>query len=157
MLDSVQRLAAGLRPSVLDDLGLTAAILWEVGELQARTGVNCECHLPETVGVLAAEQSTTIFRILQEALTNVARHSKADAVRIRLEVKDVSARLTISDNGAGIPEEAMSNPRSLGIVGMRERALALNGRLTIESRFGAGTSLVLDLPLDGAADTRTLA
>jgi PAS domain S-box-containing protein len=157
MLDSVQRLAAGLRPSVLDDLGLTAAILWEVGELQARTGVNCECHLPETVGVLTAEQSTTIFRILQEALTNVARHSKADAVRIRLEVQDVSARLTISDNGAGIPEEAMSNPRSLGIVGMRERALALNGRLTIESRFGAGTSLVLDLPLDGAADTRTLA
>ena len=155
MIDSVQRLAADLRPSLLDDLGLTAAILWEVGELQARTGVSCECHLPETVGVLTAEQSTTIFRVLQEALTNVARHSKADAIRIRLEVSEHSVRLTVSDNGSGIPEEAMGDPRSLGIVGMRERALALNGRLTLESRFGEGTRLLLDLPLDGPAEART--
>jgi PAS domain S-box-containing protein len=155
-IDSVQRLSADLRPSVLDDLDLTAAVLWQAGELQSRTGVRCECHVPEEVGALKAEQSTAIFRVLQEALTNVARHSKADTVRITLEVDGRVVRLTVADNGTGVSDDALDNPRSLGIVGMRERALALNGRLDIESRFGRGTRLTLELPLDGAQAARAV-
>jgi PAS domain S-box-containing protein len=154
LIETVQRLACDLRPSLLDDLDLTAAMLWEASELQTRTGISCECHVPETVAVLTAEQSTAIYRVLQEALTNVARHSKADTVRIRLEVDEDQARLTVADNGSGTPGDAMRDPRSLGIVGMRERALALNGRLAIESPPGGGTVLSLVLPLDGASRTQ---
>jgi len=153
-IESVQRLSADLRPSLLDDLGLSAAVVWQVGELQARTGIQCQYRVPPDVTALTAEQSTTIFRVLQEALTNVARHSKADTVWIELDVGDHSVRLTVADDGTGTPDEALDDPRSLGILGMRERALALNGRLNIESRFGKGTRLVLELPLEGAPAER---
>jgi PAS domain S-box-containing protein len=149
-IESVQRLAADLRPSLLDDLDLSAAILWEVGELQNRTGIRCECELPPAVESLSSEHSTTIFRVMQEALTNVARHAQADVVRVRLGIADGMVTLEVSDNGIGLPAEAMHQPNSLGLLGMRERALALHGRCEIASTPGEGTQLSLILPLTGA-------
>jgi signal transduction histidine kinase len=146
-IESVQRLAAGLRPSVLDDLDLTAAILWEVGELQKRTGIRCECELPSVLQGLSQEHTTTIFRVMQEALTNVVRHARADLVRVRLDIADGVVTLQVKDNGTGLPEEVLHDPKALGLLGMRERALALRGRCEIESMPGAGTRLLLRLPL----------
>ncbi len=146
-IESVQRLAADLRPSLLDDLDLTAAISWEVGEWQSRSGIACDCQLPDAPTALTSEQSTAIFRVMQEALTNVARHSGAKRVRIELEVTPERARLDVIDNGSGMPAKVLSDPGALGLVGMRERALALGGRVEIRSETGKGTQLSLLVPL----------
>jgi PAS domain S-box-containing protein len=147
MIVTLRKIASELRPRTLDDLGLTAALEWQAQEFEIRTKIRCRVSLPQEPFVLDAERSTAIFRIFQESLTNVARHARASHVEARLEREGNQLILEIRDNGRGFdPEEAKAR-KSLGLVGMQERALLLNGELKVESVPGAGTTMTLRIPL----------
>lgn len=143
---AMQRLASDLRPPVLDDLGLPAAIEWLLAGFTRRSGVDHELHLPETPLRCDADTSTALFRIVQEALTNVSRHSKATQVTVTLQEGLAGIRLSIVDNGRGMDERLVVAPSSLGLIGMRERTLMLGGRLVISSSPGSGTAVEVHLP-----------
>lgn len=145
-LDAVQRIATELRPAVLDELGLEAAIEWYVREFEQRTGIECSFRDELDERQTAPGSSTAIFRILQEALTNAARHSVATRVRIYLEADRDRLRLEIRDNGRGIPEDRIESSASLGLVGMRERARALGGDVEIRGAAGRGTTVAVTIP-----------
>jgi two-component system sensor histidine kinase UhpB len=149
-VESVQRIAADLRPSILDELGLSAAIDWLLESFSTRSKVAYELVLPSSPLDFSAEINTAIFRILQESLTNVSRHSRATAVEVTLTQNEDGIGLRISDNGKGIAAEVQAH-KSLGLVGMRERAIMLGGKLTIHSEAGAGTSVELSIPLPRTA------
>jgi signal transduction histidine kinase len=142
----VQRIVTELRPSVLDELGLEAAFEWYVEEFQQRTGIVCQLHLSLADTVLDADRSTAFFRILQEALTNVARHAGATAVEIRLAADAERIVLEVVDNGRGIPEDKIADRRSLGLLGMRERARSLGGKVIVRGTLGEGTIVEVTLP-----------
>src|SRR5437016_2271114 len=142
----IQRVAAELRPSVLDELGLRAAIEWEAREFATRTGIECRVELPEGQPAVDASRATAVFRIFQEALTNVARHAAATHVIVRLGMTPNALDLTVEDNGRGIREGALHDSRSLGLLGMRERAGNFHGNVTITGSPGAGTILTLTMP-----------
>jgi len=144
---TLRRIASELRPRTLDDLGLSAALEWQAGEFESRTGIHCRVTLPQKPLALDSERSTAIFRIFQESLTNVARHAQATRVEARLEVEAQHLTFQVHDNGRGFdPEEARVH-RSLGLVGMQERALLLNGNFEIAGVPGAGTTMTLRIPL----------
>jgi signal transduction histidine kinase len=143
---SVRRIATELRPGILDDLGLVAAIDWAAQEFEARTGAKCDLDLPGDDIVIDPERTTAIFRILQETLTNVTRHAEATRVDVRLGRENGNIVLEVRDNGRGIAEEQLSSSRSLGILGMRERALLLGGELTISGAAGKGTIVKVLIP-----------
>ena len=143
---AVRRIATELRPRVLDVLGLEAAIEWQAREFEARTGISCRLRLPPKPLALDAERSTALFRILQEALTNVIRHADASQVEIQLERLPEGCRLSIHDNGRGMSVEE-EGATSLGFFGMRERAQVMNGTLTVLSIPGEGTTVETCLPL----------
>jgi PAS domain S-box-containing protein len=145
-IQSVRRIATELRPGILDDLGLVAAVEWAAEEFQARTGTKCELSLPGVDIALDPERATALFRILQETLTNVARHTNAARVDVRLAQENGNLILEVHDNGQGIGEEHLSESRSLGILGMRERALLLGGELTISGAPGKGTTVRVRIP-----------
>jgi PAS domain S-box-containing protein len=146
MIGTLRKIASELRPRTLDDLGLNAALEWQTHEFESRTGIPCRLTLPPEPLALDSERSTAIFRIFQESLTNVVRHARATRVEARLEREADYVLFQVHDNGAGFdPEEAKSG-RSLGLVGMQERALLLNGHLKIEGIPGAGTTLTLRIP-----------
>ncbi|WP_293776177.1 PAS domain-containing protein [uncultured Oxalicibacterium sp.] len=144
-IESVQRIAADLRPPILDELGLPVAIEWLVDTFAERTGIVCELHLPPALSVCEREISTAIFRILQEALTNVSRHSRATHVVITVAAGAGELQVHIADNGCGIAA-GISRDNSLGLMGMRERALMLGGQLQIHSAPGEGTRIDVILP-----------
>jgi signal transduction histidine kinase len=144
---TVKNLATELRPRVLDTLGLAAAVEWQCQEFERRTGVACECRLPEAEVPLGAEQSTALFRILQESLTNVARHAAASKIFVELKTEGDSVSLVVRDNGRGATEAELSAPTSLGLLGMRERAALLGGDFTVEGTKGEGTLVIARLPL----------
>jgi PAS domain S-box-containing protein len=150
-IESVTRIGAELRPAVLDTLGLLAAIEWQADEFAARTGICCHLELPEKAPVVDDARSTALFRVVQEALTNVARHAEAHRVDIRLEHKDGELVMEIADDGKGLGDRKVTGPRSLGIAGMRERLGAQGGRLRIASRQPHGTVLEARVPLVQAA------
>jgi len=144
---TVRRISTGLRPEVLDDMGLVAAIAWQTTEFQKRTGVRCNSALlPETES-FDKDLSTTMFRIFQELLTNVARH--AQATRLDVELASVGDRLVLNvgDNGVGMAPEPVNGKASLGLLGMRERALRLGGSVDIRSVRGAGTRVAVSIPM----------
>jgi two-component system sensor histidine kinase UhpB len=143
----VRTLATELRPAVLDDLGLGPAIEWEIQQFAQRTGVGCEVDLPAPPPSLDAERATDVFRILQEALTNVARHARAASVRVRLWTGPKRLELEVRDDGRGIAAGEASDRRALGLLGMRERALRWGGDVTVRSRPEGGTCVRLTLPL----------
>jgi signal transduction histidine kinase len=147
MISSLRRIASELRPGTLDDLGLTAALEWQAQEFQSRTGIQCNVILPHEPLTLDPERSTAIFRIFQESLTNVARHAQATRVVARLEAKADALILEVRDNGKGFNAQEPRARRSLGLVGMQERALLLNGELNVEGVPGAGTTMTLRIPL----------
>jgi signal transduction histidine kinase len=147
MIQTVRRMFTDLRPAILDDLGLVAALDWQAQDFQVRTGIQCQFSSDEDRSVLDPELATTLFRICQEALNNVARHAKATRVIIRHEQQADGLLLTVEDNGKGITEREIADPKSLGLAGMRERALLLGGDLTIVGRPGAGTTLRVRMPL----------
>ena len=147
MIFTVRRIASELRPRTLDDLGLSAALEWQAQEFEARTGIHCHLSLPEGPLSLDAERSTAIFRIFQESLTNVARHAEATQVDARLEKHGDQLIFIIQDNGKGFDVEQAGTRRSLGLVGMRERALLLDGELKIDGGLGSGATMTLRIPL----------
>ncbi len=147
MIVILRRIASELRPRTLDDLGLSAALESHAQEFESRTGIRCSVTLPQEALHLDADRSTAIFRIFQESLTNVARHAHATRVEALLEIQNDRIIFQVIDNGSGFdPAEAKAR-RSLGLVGMQERALLLNGDLKIEGAPGAGTTLTLTIPL----------
>ena len=145
-IEKVQHVSRELRPSVLDDFGLVAAINWHTKEFKNRTGIKCELNVIEEVEI-AEDISTSLFRILQEALTNVVRHAKATRVSIKLIKKEDELILEIKDNGCGISKEQSLDSNSIGIIGMRERVNVLNGSLNIDGAPNKGTRLSVSVPL----------
>jgi PAS domain S-box-containing protein len=153
-IGTIRQIATELRPSILDDLGLLAALEWEGAELGRRTGINTRVRGPREPPALDDEHATAIFRIFQEALTNVARHSGAKTVRATLSKTEKDIVLEVIDDGSGFEPAALANPRSLGIVGMRERARILGGTLHLEGRPGAGARLWVTIPLGASPPTQ---
>jgi len=151
-LTAVRRIATSLRPSVLDQLGLVAAAEWQGQEFRARTGIDVEMAISTDGGAIPDDLGSSAFRILQESLTNVARHAKATRVSIRLEQTPVLLRLEVKDNGVGISTRCLeaTDTTSLGVIGMRERALACGGQLDICPNADGGTTVQLLVPLNGA-------
>jgi PAS domain S-box-containing protein len=147
LIVSLRRIASELRPSTLDDLGLNAALEWQAQEFESHTGVHCRVALPEEPLALDSERSTAIFRIFQESLTNVARHANATSVEARLEREGDQLIFQVRDNGKGFDAGEAKGRRSLGLVGMQERALLLNGEVKVEGVPGAGTTMTLRIPL----------
>jgi len=145
----VRTLATELRPAVLDDLGLLAAIEWEAQQFTRRTGIACVLELPATLPLLDGDRSTDLFRILQEALTNVVRHAAAHRVDVQVRVTPAELVLVVGDDGRGIEEAEASSPRSLGLLGMGERALLWNGTVQVRARPQGGTAVTVQLPLAG--------
>jgi two-component system sensor histidine kinase UhpB len=147
MVKQVRRIASDLRPGALDDLGLIAALEWQAREWQARTGIPCQFESSHEHIALPAEHSTALFRIFQEALTNVARHAKATRVSARLTAEDPQKiELIVTDNGQGLAEATSGRTGSFGLLGMRERAAVAGGTLSIDSQPGAGTTIAVVLP-----------
>lgn len=147
MIFTVRKIASELRPKTLDALGLTAALEAQAQEFEDRTGIRCIVVLPREPLALDSEHSTAIFRIFQESLTNVARHAQATRVNARLEIQENQLILVVQDNGRGFDEAQLGGRRSLGLVGMQERAFLLNGEFKIEGVPGSGTKVTLRIPL----------
>ncbi len=152
-ISCVQDIAADLRPGTLDSLGLAAAIRHEARRFQERTGVTCHVEVPESPLDLKEEVSTAMFRIFQEALANVARHSQATEVQINLRRQGEDLVLIVRDNGRGITTEDLDNPRSLGLLGMSERAALLNSGITFARAPEGGTVVTLRVP-ESTNDTK---
>lgn len=140
-------IASKLRPGLLDDLGLFAALEWQAREFTKHSEIPCELSLPPHNIDLDPDLSTTLFRIFQEALTNITRHAQATRVDTSLRLKDQTVILTVQDNGRGITESEANNPRSLGLLGLRERAAQWNGSLTLAGKPGEGTTVTVRIPL----------
>ena len=143
---SARRIITELRPAVLDELGLLTAIQWQALEFENRTGIRCRITRLQHEIDLDQSASTAVFRILQEALTNVARHAEASNVTISLQLVGENMVMEISDDGKGMEEQKKKDPTSTGILGIRERVIALNGDFEIKSGGGKGTTLTIAIP-----------
>ncbi|MHB8581242.1 MAG: PAS domain-containing sensor histidine kinase [Ignavibacteriaceae bacterium] len=146
MIQSVRDVSTQLRPLILDSLGLVTAIEWQAEEFQKKTGLTCVCFLPKEKVELNHDESTVLFRIFQECLTNIIRHAKATQVSIKLERKENHILLEVQDNGVGIPENVVTEINSLGLLGMKERALVFGGSVTIRGNPGKGTIVTVKIP-----------
>jgi PAS domain S-box-containing protein len=142
----IRKICTELRPGVLDDLGLSAAIEWQAREFQGRTGIACAVALDAGNLDVDAERSTALFRIFQEVLTNVARHARATRVEVRMDKIEEQIILEVRDNGRGIEESELAGVKSLGLLGMRERASLLGGQVAIRGRRGEGTRVTVSIP-----------
>ena len=143
----MRKLCTELRPGVLDDLGLTAAIEWQAREYQMRTGLECKVSLEIGELEVDPERSTALFRIFQEILTNVARHAQATRVDVRVKKSRTHLSMEVKDNGRGIRESEKAGTKSLGLLGMRERAIVLGGEVEIKGHPGKGTTVRVIMPL----------
>jgi PAS domain S-box-containing protein len=146
-IDQVKTISTELRPGVLDKFGLAAAIEWQCQEFERRTGVSYDCELPATPLMLIPDHAIAFFRILQEALTNVARHADAQHVKVTLGLEGVDVKLAVEDDGRGISNEEITAPGSLGLLGMRERMEMLGGQFTIAGQPGR-TELNAHVPFE---------
>ena len=147
IINSVRRIASGLRPEVLDEIGLAAAFEWQSREFQRRTGIRCLVAIdPEFVDP-DKQRSTALFRIFQELLTNVARHANATRVNVSLAEGGTSLALSVEDNGRGIRDNEIESPRSLGFLGLRERVLAFGGSIDVKGDEGKGTRVSVTIPI----------
>jgi signal transduction histidine kinase len=153
-IQSMRRISTELRPPILDAVGLVAAVEWAAGEFAARTGIKCKLDLPQDDVVIDEERATALFRIFQETLTNVARHANASEVSVRLADEDDNLTLEVRDNGTGVSEERLAAGTSLGILGMRERALLLGGEFIIAGTLGAGTTVRVRIPEFGPTPSK---
>jgi len=146
-IDLKRRVVEELRPTLLDTMGLVAALRWQIEETCARADIACRESFPETEPVFTRTGAITLFRVAQEALTNIIKHARAKEVDIALEFTALHAVLTITDDGAGSTPEALSRPKAHGVAGMRHRVHVLGGRLEIRTAPGAGTRLRVQVPL----------
>ena len=147
-VEQVQKISSKLRPGILDELGLIPAIEWQTQEFEKLTGVHCSLALPINEIELGSEKSTAVFRIFQEALTNVIRHASASLVSVNLHIEENLLILEVKDNGAGITNSQIRDSKSLGLIGMKERALILGGEVIIEGIPDKGTSVKVEIPLN---------
>ncbi|MCW8816510.1 MAG: PAS domain S-box protein [Ignavibacteriaceae bacterium] len=147
-VESVQKISSKLRPGILDELGLIAAIEWQTEEFEKLTNIKCSLVLPKDEVKLERDKTTAIFRIFQEALTNIARHSEATKVAVSLLNHQSNIYLEIQDNGRGITQEQIKDFKSLGIHGMVERAMVFGGQVSIEGFAGSGTIVKVEIPFD---------
>ena len=151
MLDTTvaatRRISADLRPLMLDDLGLLPAVEWLVQGFRSRTGVRCELQVARDGFELPEPYATAVFRIIQESLTNAARHANASLVEVTLGREDGCVLISVSDNGSGFATEDPRKPQSFGLMGLRERVYLLDGRVSIESQAGAGTHIDVRIPV----------
>jgi signal transduction histidine kinase len=146
---AVRAICSGLRPGVLDDLGLAAAIEWQASDFSSRNGVACEVSVPPVDLHLDGDRATATFRIFQECLTNVIRHAQATSVRVALSQEEENILLVVEDDGIGFIETGVSNSLgSLGLLGMKERAQFCGGDVQISSSPGNGTTVTVRIPLD---------
>jgi signal transduction histidine kinase len=146
-IQTVRRISTELRPGILDDLGLVAALEWQAAEFQKRTGIRCEVASELKQTMLNEELNTAFFRIFQEILTNVIRHAKATKVTVEIRRIRGQLMLTVEDNGRGISEGEISNTKSIGLLGMRERAALLGGKIFFSGVRGQGTTVTVRIPL----------
>ena len=146
-IQTVRAIATALRPSILDELGLAAALDWQTRDFEKRTGIRCEWSMPSDPIPIGPDQATAIFRIYQEILTNVVRHAQASNIRIHLGISPGWLVLEVCDNGRGIPDSTLANRNSLGLLGMRERAAQWGGDVSILGAGGMGTTVKVRLPL----------
>ena len=147
-IQTVRRISTELRPGILDYLGLAAALEWQAQEFQSRTGIRCRVSSElRDDPALDPELTTTFFRIFQEALTNVIRHAEATDVDVQLKEEEAQIILEVKDNGRGIRRQEITDPRSMGLLGMRERAALLGGEFSIQRlRGGKGTRACVAIP-----------
>jgi signal transduction histidine kinase len=150
LLDRIRALSLDLRPSILDDLGLLPALLGHVERYTSQTKMRVHLEHSGLDRRFAAETETAVYRIVQEALTNVARHGMVEDVTVRLWATDDVLGVQVEDHGAGFDPETVSAGRSGGLAGLRERAALLNGHLTVETRPGRGVRLTAEVPLHGS-------
>ena len=146
-IHTVRRVATELRPGLLDDLGLAAALEWQAQEFAERTGIACELRLGDEDVAIERNLATAVFRIFQETLTNIARHAAASKVQVEMERTAGELLLVVQDDGLGIAEEQAADHKSLGLMGMRERARALGGEVAFYGTPGEGTTVILRMPL----------
>jgi signal transduction histidine kinase len=143
----VRNLALGLRPSMLDDLGLEPALKWQAKEFTRRSGIAVEFQTDGFLENVPEEMRTCVYRVVQESLTNCARHSRAKTVRIDLHGGLTEVSLTVRDDGVGF-DPTRSNGRGLGLIGIEERVHELGGEVAVESQPGKGTVLSIVIPLN---------
>jgi PAS domain S-box-containing protein len=153
-IKTVRRVATELRPAILDDLGLRAAVEHEVAAFTERTGIDVNLSI-RNEGAIGPDCATALYRIAQEALTNVARHSGATRVDLRIECREERVEAELRDNGRGITEAEANSLSALGLAGVRERAYALGGDAVIEALPGAGTRILVSIPLTNALVDRS--
>jgi signal transduction histidine kinase len=146
-IQAVRRISTELRPGILDDLGLVAAIEWQANDFQTRTGIKCEVVTPLEETVLDQNLNTAFFRAFQETLTNVIRHAEATRVDVLLRKDGDTLVMEVHDNGRGISAQEISDTHSIGLRGMRERAALLAGEVTIQGIPGKGTTVTVSIPL----------
>ena len=144
---SVQRICAELRPALLDELGLIPALELFVSEFEARSGLRCRWQAKPGEINLSRTPALCVFRIFQEVFTNIMRHAEASEIEISLGSSDCGVALEIRDNGKGIAPDEVENPKSFGLIGMRERAFLAGGVLEIKGSAGQGTLVTLKIPL----------
>jgi signal transduction histidine kinase len=145
-IDSARRLSFELRPGILDQKGLIPALEWLLDEIQKRSNIHFNVQFPNEVPGIKTEQAVVVYRVFQEILTNIVRHAKASSVLVSLVKKNNQLQLVVADDGIGF--EYKAPPRSLGLLGMTERAKIHGGTLHIETSPGKGTQVMLKLPLD---------
>jgi signal transduction histidine kinase len=149
-IHAIRRIATELRPGVLDSLGLAAAIEWQAADFQERTGIRCDVRIEVADVTWDKDVSTACFRIFQETLTNIIRHANASRVEVRLAQDEQELLLTVRDNGRGISEREIIHTRSIGLIGMKERAAQVGGEVFFFGLPGRGTTVSLRVPLPAA-------
>jgi PAS domain S-box-containing protein len=153
IIATVRKIATELRPPVLDDLGLEAAIEWQIQEFEKRTGIKCRYTGNSKHMDLGQDRATAVFRIFQETLTNIVRHAEATQVNIHMREEGDKLVLEVQDNGRGMTGRELSGSRSLGLLGMRERATMLDGEVNIIGRQGKGTTVGVRIPMQSSGET----
>jgi PAS domain S-box-containing protein len=146
-IKTVRKIATELRPGILDDLGILAALEWQLNEFQKHTGIRCEWISSLEEIHLDEQETTALFRIFQETLTNIARHADATGVRVQLRKETNTCVLDVEDNGRGITKNNIDDKKSLGLLGMRERTLAFGGRIDVKGQPGRGTKVTVEIPV----------
>ena len=150
LTEQTQTLCTALRPSVLFELGLVAAIEWQVEDVAKRSGLVATTSLPVEDVDLDEGLALPLFRIVQEALTNVIRHAKATSLDVRLQIADQALELIIQDNGRGFPADLLAGSKALGLLGMRERVITFGGTVDFLNALGTGATVRVRVPLPSA-------
>ena len=153
-IQTVKKISTELRPGLLDDLGLAAAIEWQAEEFQKRTGILCKITIDPKDVTFDRDRNTAIYRIFQETLTNVARHAQATEVDVSLRQRDGQLELNVRDNGRGITEKELANPKSFGLIGIRERVKIFSGINIIKGVPGKGTTVTVRMPIRDIRENR---